>query len=206
MRLTTTTFITLDGVAQAPGAPDEDRSGGFDKGGWLVPLFDDDVASFVDESFRHGDAYLLGRRTFDIFEAFWPHADVEEDPVVAGGLNRNPKHVVSRTRTTSDWAGTTFHAGDLRATVEKLKAEPGDELQVHGSPSLVNQLAALDLVDEYRLAIFPVVIGSGIRVFPEGQVPRGLELVSARTSSSGAVLATYRSTGEPAFGAMPGVD
>jgi dihydrofolate reductase len=113
---------------------------------------------------------------------------------------------VSRTRTTSDWAGTTFHSGDLRTTVEKLKAEPGDELQVHGSPSLVNQLSALDLVDEYRFAVFPVVLGSGIRVFPQGQVPRGLDLVSARTSASGVVLATYRSTGGPAFGAMPGAE
>jgi dihydrofolate reductase len=203
MRLTTTTFVTLDGAAQAPGGPSEDTSGGFRYGGWLVPLFDDDVASFVDESFRHGDAYLLGRRTFDIFEAYWPHADVDEDPVVAGGLNRNPKHVVSRTRTTSDWAGTTFHS-DLRSAVETLKAEPGDEVQVHGSPSLVNQLAALDLADEYRIAIFPVVLGSGIRLFPEGQVPRGLELVSARTSASGVLLTTYRSTGEPRTGAMPG--
>lgn len=202
MRLTTFTFITLDGVAQAPGAPDEDRSGGFDKGGWLVPHFDDDVAAFVDETFRRGDAYLLGRRTFDLFESFWPHADAEEDPVVAGGLNRNPKHVVSRTRTTSDWAGTTFHS-DLRAAVEELKAAPGDEVQVHGSPSLVNQLAALDVVDEYRIAIFPVVLGTGIRVFPEGQVPRSLELVSARTSGSGVVLASYRSTGEPTFGSIP---
>ncbi len=110
---------------------------------------------------------------------------------------------MSRTRTTSDWAPTTFH-GDLRTAVEQLKAEPGDEVQVHGSPSLVNQLAALDLVDEYRLAIFPVVLGAGIRLFPEGQVPRGLELVSSRTSDSGVLLTTYRSAGEPAVGAFPG--
>jgi dihydrofolate reductase len=194
MRLTTTTFVTLDGVAQSPGAPGEDPSGGFAHGGWVTPHFDDEVGGFITEIFERGTAYLLGRRTFDIFE---------EDPVVAGGLNAKPKHVVSRTRTSSDWAGTTFHE-DLRTAVEKLKAEPGGELQVHGSPSVVNQLAALDLVDEYNLLIFPAVLGSGIRLFPEGQTPRGLELVSSRTSPSGVLLTTYRSSGEPEVAAMPG--
>jgi dihydrofolate reductase len=203
MRLTTTTFVTLDGVAQSPGAPGEDTSGGFQHGGWVTPHFDDVVGEYITEIFVRGGAYLLGRRTFDIFEAFWPHQDVDEDPVVAGRLNTKPKHVVSRTRTSSDWAGTTFHT-DLRTAVEKLKAEPGEELQVHGSPSVVNQLAALDLVDEYNLLIFPAVLGSGIRLFPEGQTPRGLELVSSRTSPSGVLLTTYRSSGEPEVAAMPG--
>jgi dihydrofolate reductase len=194
MKLTLTTFLTLDGVMQGPGGPEEDRRDDFDLGGWLVPFEDDDMGTHVTEWFARADAFLLGRHTFDIFEAFWPTV-TDPGNIVAEGFRDKPKHVVSHTRTTSDWAGTEFHAGDLRAEVEALKAQPGDELQIHGSGRLARSLHDLGLIDEYRLWTFPVVLGEGLRLFSNGSVPASFELVDHKLTSTGASIHCYRSTG-----------
>lgn len=201
MKLTVTTFQTLDGVMQAPGGPEEDPSGGFEHGGWLVPHADAEMGAFMEETFAPAEAFLLGRFTYETFAAYWPHADVADD-VVAAKLNALPKHVASRTLRQEDlaWAGSSLLGDDVPARVAELKARPGGELQVHGSAGLVQTLLHHELVDELRLLTFPVVLGAGKRLFGEGAVPAAMRLTDTRTTSAGTVIAVYAFAGRPSYG------
>ena len=201
MRLTATTFLTLDGVMQAPGGPDEDRSGGFEHGGWSFPYPDEDFGRLVTGWFEQADAFLLGRRTYEIFAAFWPRVTEEADPV-ASRLNTLHKYVASRTLQTVSWQGAELLRGDLAEAVARLKARPGRELQVHGSGDLLQTLMAHDLVDEHRLLVYPVVLGSGRRLFRDGAPPRSLKLVAATTTSTGVVVASYERGGPVVTGSF----
>jgi dihydrofolate reductase len=199
MRLTMTMFLSVDGVYQGPGGPDEDRSGGFDRGGWLVPHFDEATGQFMNEVFEKVDAFLLGRRTYEIFAASWPKVTDPEDPV-ASRLNTLPKYVVSTTLDSADWQNSTIVDGDITAEVKRLKEQPGRELQVHGSGALARTLLENDLVDELRLVVFPVIVGAGRRLFPDTGVATGLRLVDSRTTDSGVAIHVYQPTGRAEFG------
>jgi dihydrofolate reductase len=201
MQLTVTTFISVDGVYQGPGGPDEDRSDGFDRGGWLVPHFDEATGQFMDEAFQEVDAFLLGRRTYDIFAASWPKATDPNDPV-AKALNTLPKYVASNTLKEPQWANTTVLEGDLASAVQELKERDGRELQVHGSGRLVQFLLANDLVDRLNLLVFPVIVGAGRRLFPESGPATGLVLEESRRTPSGATISVYRPSGRPEFGSL----
>ena len=191
--LTLTTFLTLDGVMQAPGGPSEDPSGNFPHGGWLVPLADDDMGATMIEIFSKADAFLLGRTTYDIFSAYWPKVTDPGDPV-ASKLNSLPKFVASRTRTMFSWSGTT-HVRDVVKEVSDLKQRFSREVQVHGSCGLAQTLIEKDLIDEYRLLTFPVILGTGKRLFGAGAVPASLTLVRSHTTSKGVVVSVYRRAG-----------
>lgn len=199
MQLTVTTFLSVDGVYQGPGGPDEDRSGDFDRGGWLVPHFDEATGQFMDSVFQNVHAFLLGRRTYDIFAAAWPNSTDPNDPV-ATKLNTLPKYVASTTLKDPGWANTTVLEGDLVTAVQDLKAREGQELQVHGSGQLVQFLLEHDLVDRLNLLVFPVIVGAGRRLFPEGGIATGLALDESRTTGSGVTILVYRPTGRPEFG------
>jgi dihydrofolate reductase len=201
MQLTVTTFISVDGVYQGPGGPDEDRSGGFDRGGWLVPHFDEETGKFMDEVFKNVDAFLLGRRTYEIFAASWPNATDPNDPV-AKSLNTLPKYVASSTLKDPEWANTTVLEGDLASAVQQLKERDGRELQVHGSGRLVQSLLANDLVDRLNLLVFPVIVGAGRRLFPDSGIATGLALDESRSTPSGVAISVYRPSGRPEFGAL----
>jgi dihydrofolate reductase len=191
--LTLTTFLTLDGVMQAPGGPDEDTSGDFRYGGWLVPHADADMGTIMDEIFSKADAFLLGRTTYDIFSAYWPKITDPGDPV-AGPLNSLPKFVASRTRTAFDWHESS-HIRDVAKDVIGLKKRFAREVQVHGSWGLAQTLIENDLIDEYRLLTFPVILGSGKRLFGAGAAPATLALVSSSTTGKGAIFSVYRRAG-----------
>lgn len=199
MKVTLTTFLSVDGVMQGPGGPDEDRSGGFDRGGWLVPHADDDMGTFMAGVFDQADAFLLGRRTYDIFVAYWPRITDPANPI-ASRLNTLPKCVASTTLSTVDWNHTTLITGDVAAAVTELKKQPGRELQVHGSGTLARTLINNELIDEYRLLIFPVVVGAGMRLFVDGILPTGLKLVDTKTTGAGAAIHVYQPTGRPEYG------
>ena len=199
MQLTVTTFLSVDGVYQGPGGPDEDRSGGFDRGGWLVPHFDEAIGEFIDSIFANVDAFLLGRRTYEIFAASWPKATDPNDPV-ATKLNTLPKYVASTTLTDPEWANTRVIEGDVADAVRDLKGREGGELQVHGSGQLVRFLLEHDLVDRLNLLVFPVIVGAGRRLFPDSGMATGLALDQSRTTPSGVTISVYRPTGRPEFG------
>ena len=191
--LTITTFLSLDGVMQAPGGPTEDTSGDFPHGGWLVPHFDDDLGKIMDSIFRKADAFLLGRLTYDIFSAYWPKVTDPGD-TIAVKLNSLPKFVASHTRTAFTWNATS-HISDVAKDVVDLKRRFAREVQVHGSAGLAQTLIESDLIDEFRLLTFPVVLGKGKRLFGSGAVPRALTLVSSSTTGKGVVYSVYRSAG-----------
>ena len=201
MRLTVTTFVSIDGVMQSPGAPEEDPSGGFDLGGWLPPFFDDETGQYMNEVFDQAEAFLLGRRTYEAMAGFWPSVN---DPAnrVGTQLNTLPKHVVTATLTNLAWTGAVPLTGDIAQQVAKLKEEPGRELQVHGSAALVHYLAEYGLVDAYNLVIFPVVLGRGQRLFANGTPPSALRLAATRATSGGIVMHTYESAGPLSFGSV----
>jgi dihydrofolate reductase len=197
-KLTVTTFLTLDGVYQAPGGPNEDRAGGFQHGGWVVPYFDDDMFSFINEVFARADAFMLGRKTYEIFAAYWPRITDEKDPV-ASALNRLPKYVASRTLKQADWRGTTILRDGVKEASE-LKRRYAREVQIHGSGELIGTLLAKGLVDELNLLLFPVALGTGKRLFGSDTAPSAFGPAGTRTTSTGVVITTYRRTGKPTYG------
>lgn len=192
-RLTVNTFLTLDGVMQAPGGPEEDPSSGFEHGGWSVPFWDDVADSVMDEAFGVPFDLLLGRRTYEIFAAFWPTA-----PEEAGGkpLNEATKYVVSSGSPSLDWGPAVLIGGDAASEIAALKEGDGPELQVHGSGNLLQTLMRHGLVDEYRLWFHPVVLGSGKRLFADGTIPASLRLVDSKVSTTGVLIGTYEPAGE----------
>jgi dihydrofolate reductase len=196
MKLTVTTFLTVDGVMQAPGGQNEDRSGGFELGGWVAPHFDADTGAFMTSVFERADAFLLGRVTYEIFAAAWPEMADPEDPI-ANKLNTLPKHVASTTLDTVEWEASRLIEGDVVQAVTELKAEEGGELQVHGSGDLAHTLIEHGLVDEYNLLTFPVVVGAGKRLFPDSARPTGLRPVSQTTTGSGVRIDVWAPAGKP---------
>lgn len=205
MKLTLNTFLSLDGVMQGPGGPDEDRTGGFTQGGWVVPFADEEFGAIVGDWFTHTDEVLIGRTTYDMFFTFWSTV-TDPDDVVAAKLNTRPKHVVSTTLRDPLWQNTSVISNDVVDTVAKLKAQPGGELQVHGSCGLAHTLHDAGLIDEYRLVIFPVVVGGGKRLFENGSVPGSLSLVSSTVTSKGVVALTLQPAGELGVGDIEVVD
>ncbi len=191
--LTITTFLSLDGVMQAPGDPNEDTTGNFPYGGWVFPLADEVMGKTIAGIFSRADAFLLGRTTYDIFAAYWPKITDPADPI-ASKLNRLPKFVPSRTRTSFDW-GPTTHVRDIVTEMTLLKKRFVREVQVHGSCGLAQTLMQHDLIDEYRLLIFPVTLGTGKRLFGTGTVPATFRLVECSTTSKGVIVSIYRRGG-----------
>jgi dihydrofolate reductase len=198
-RLIVSTFLTLDGVMQAPGGPGEDDSGGFTHGGWSVRYWDEHMGQVMGAAMSAPFDLVLGRRTYDIFAAYWPHAPEEAG---AKPLNDATKYVASRSRPTLEWAGSVLIEGDAAEGVAALKEGDGPELQVHGSGNLVQTLLRHHLVDEFRLWVFPVVLGSGKRLFADGTVPTGLSLVDSTVSTTGVVIGTYEPAGEVVTGSF----
>ena len=202
MKLTTITHVTVDGVVQGLGGSGEDRRGGFERGGWALPLFTDEGATFVDGLFERADAFLFGRRTYEIFAASWGTGSWGEDQgdnPISVALNTRPKYVASTTLTDPQWAGTTILSGDVAAAVGELKAGPGGELQVHGSGTLVRWLLDNELVDELVLLTYPVIIGQGTRLFPDTGPDAALDLVESRSTANGVTLQVYRPAGRPEY-------
>jgi dihydrofolate reductase len=199
MKLTTTTMVTVDGVMQGLGAPDEDRSGGFERGGWVAPLFDNEAMTFLNQVYQRADAFLFGRRTYEIFAGSWGTWDDPGDSPVWTALNTRPKYVASTTLADPKWANTTVLSGDVATAVGELKAEPGGELQVHGSGRLIRSLLDNELVDEINLLICPVVVGQGTRLFPDTGLDIALELVESRSTSKGVTIQVYQPTGRPQY-------
>ncbi|MCT2593153.1 dihydrofolate reductase family protein [Streptomyces sp. N2-109] len=197
MRLVLQEFLSLDGVSQGPGAPDEDTSDGFTQGGWFVPHVDEEFERQAGTWLGTADALLFGRRTYVNFARDWP--TMTEHPF-AGILNGLPKYVASHSLAKADWDPTTILSGDVPAQVAELKRQPGRELQIHGSARLAQSLLAAGLIDELRLAIAPVVVGRGRRLFPDGGAPAGLRLVRNGTTSGGLAMHVYESTGLPQYG------
>jgi dihydrofolate reductase len=194
--LVVNTFMSLDGVMQSPGGPHEDPTGGFQYGGWGVNYFDDEMMERMAESGPY--ELLLGRGTYEIFAAHWPY---DEGPI-ADHLNGTRKHVASKTLDRVEWNNSNLITGDVAEYVAALKAQEGPEIQVHGSPGLIQTLLRHDLIDEYRIWIFPLVLGAGKRFFGEGTIPVGLELVDSQASKSGVTTNTYRRAGDIAPGSF----
>jgi len=191
------TFITLDGVMQAPGGPNEDTSGGFKYGGWTVPYFDEYLGNIMAEQMSGPFDLLLGRKTFEIFASYWPQ-HVDEGPEI----NRATKYVVSLTRTSDEWEKSVFISGNVLNEIRKLKEGDGPDLQVHGSGELIQMLLQYDLVDEFWLKIFPVILGVGKRLFDKGAAPAAFTLVDSKTSPSGVLVAKLKRAGEVKTGSF----
>lgn len=197
MKLIATMMVTVDGVYQGPGGPHEDRRGGFDRGGWTAAYADADMGHFLTAMFDRADALLLGRKTWEIWEPYWPNHD---DNPFGHAINQLPKYVPSTTLKDPTWQNTHVIDGDVEAAVRNLKAESGREIQVHGSGELLRWLLERDLVDELNLRIYPVVVGNGLRLFPEQGQTHNLELVESTATSTGVMIQTYRPAGRATFG------
>ena len=198
MKLTTTTQVSVDGVAQGNGGPGENRDGVFERGGWARPLFGSEAITYVNELYQSADAFLFGRWTYDLFAGYWGVMEPGSNPI-ADALNTRPKYVASTTTTDPRWADTTVLSGDLAGAIRELKAQPGGELQVHGSIKLVRWLLENDLVDEMNLLVVPVVVGQGTRLFPDTGPDLALDLVESRAFPEGITLQVYRSAGRPRY-------
>src|ERR671916_1412565 len=202
MKLTTNTNVSVDGVMQGLGGPEEDRGGGFERGGWAMPHFDEETAALVGQLYQRADVFLFGRRTYEIFAGSWGTgswgANRGDNPISVA-LNTKPKYVASSTLTDPRWADTTVLSGDVAAAVGELKAKPGGELQVVGSLSGVRLLLDNDLVDEITLLTFPVVVGQGRRLFPDSGRDTALELVETRATANGVIFQVYRTVGRPQY-------
>jgi dihydrofolate reductase len=201
------TQVTLDGVMQGNGgASDEDRRSGFERGGWALGAGDNETRAFINETYQRADAFLFGRRTYELFAGYWGAEEqaraASEDPgnhPIAGALNAKPKYLASTTLTEPRWANTTILSGDLAAAIAELKATPAGELQVHGSGALIRWLLENDLVDEINLIIVPVVLGQGTRLFPDAGPDIALDLVDSRADSKGVMIQVYRPAGRPQY-------
>jgi dihydrofolate reductase len=198
-KLIVQTFLTLDGVMQAPGGPEEDDSGGFAHGGWSVNYWDEQMSQVMDQATSTPFAMVLGRKTYDIMAAHWPHAPEETG---AKTFNDATKYVASRSHPRLEWSNSVLIDSDAAEGLAARKQEDGPELQVHGSGNLIQTLLRHNLVDEFRLWIFPLVIGSGKRLFAEGTIPSGLKLVDSKVSTTGVVMGTYQSAGEIVTGSF----
>src|SRR5437870_12959658 len=197
MKLTTTTQVSVDGVMQGPGGPEEDERGVFERGGWAH--FDDEAGTVMGEIYQRADAFLLGRRTYEIFARSWgAWPDPGDDPIWKA-LNTQPKYVASTTLTEPRWANTTVLSGDVAAAVGELKAKPGGELQVHGSGALIRWLLDKQLVDEITMLTVPVVVGQGTRLFPDTGPDIALHVVDSRATPKGVTIQVYRPTGRPQY-------
>ena len=201
MKLTTTTNVSVDGVMQGLGGSDEDRRGGFERGGWALPLFDgdDEAGTFLNQVYQRADAFLFGRRTYEIFAGSWGVWPDPGDSPIWTALNTKPKYVASTTLTETRWAHTTVLSGDVAAAIRELKAKSAGELQVNGSGKLIRCLFDNQLADEIILLTYPVVIGQGTRLFPDSGRDRALELVESRSTPSGVTIQVYRPTGRPKY-------
>jgi dihydrofolate reductase len=199
-KLVVTTFVTLDGVMQAPGGPGEDPSGGFSYEGWLVPFFDEEMGAQMNAWFTGAEDFLLGRTTYEIFYASWPKM-ISDDPV-SQGINFKTKHVASRSLTSVEWETARLIEGEVPDAVRALRAQDGGELQVHGSAGLIQTLLAEDLVDELRLVVFPVALGHGKRLFGAGTIPRTWALTAHATTPRGALMLTYERVGDVETGSV----
>jgi dihydrofolate reductase len=199
MRLTINMNVSVDGVMQGLGGAEEDPRGGFDRGGWAMPHFDLETAALTGHVYQRADAFLFGRRTYETFAGSWGTMADSDDPI-AVALNARPKYVASSTMTEPRWTDTTVLRGNVAATVRELKANPGGELQVVGSLSVVRMLLELDLVDELTMFTYPVVVGQGMRLFPDSGPDLALELVESRATASGVTMQIYRTVGRPQYG------
>ena len=203
MKLTINTNVSVDGVMQGLGGPEEDRRGGFERGGWAMPHFDSETAALTGQVYQRADAFLFGRRTYEIFAGSWGTGSWganQGDNPISVALNTRPKYVASTTLTDPPWADTTVLSGDVAAAVGELKAKPGGELQVVGSLSVVRLLLDNDLVDELTLLTYPVVVGQGTRLFPDAGPDLALELVESRATANGVIFQVYRTDGRPQYG------
>jgi dihydrofolate reductase len=203
MKLTVNMNVSVDGVMQGLGGPEEDRSGGFERGGWAMPHFDSETEALIGEVYQRADAFLFGRQTYEVFAGSWGTgswgADQGDNPISVA-LNTRPKYVASTTLTDPRWADTTVLSGDVAAAVGKLKAKMGGELQVVGSLSLSRLLLDNDLLDELTLLTYPVVVGQGKRLFPDSGLDLALELIESRATASGVTMQVYRTIGRPQYG------
>jgi len=199
MKLMTMTQVTLDGVVQGNGgASDEDRRNGFERGGWALGAGDNDTMTLINQTYQRADAFLFGRRTYELFAGYWGVRTDLENPIV-GALNTRPKYVASTTLTETGWADTSVLDEDLAAAIRRLKAAPGGELQVHGSGTLVRWLLDNDLVDEMTLIVVPVILGQGTRLFPDTGRDFALELLESKADSKGVVTQVFRPNGSPRY-------
>jgi dihydrofolate reductase len=199
MKLTTVTMVTVDGVMQGLGGADEDRRGGFERGGWITPYADDEAMGILSGIYARADAFLFGRQTYEIFARSWGTWADPGDSAIWTALNTRPKYVASTTLTDPGWAGSTVLSGDLAAAVRELKAGQEGELQVHGSGALVRWLLDNELVDAITLLTVPVIVGQGTRLFAENGLDNALELVESRTTPRGVALQVFRPTGRPRY-------
>lgn len=200
MKLTTITQVTIDGVLQGNGgASDEDRRNGFERGGWALGAGDDETRTFITQTYQRADAFLFGRRTYELFAGSWGSIDRMRAHPVGVALNGAPKYVASTTLTDPAWSGTSVLSDDLATAVADLKAEPGGELQVHGSGTLTRWLLENDLVDEMTLIVVPVILGQGARLFPRTGPDRALDLVRSRVDSKGVTIQVFRPAGRPRY-------
>jgi dihydrofolate reductase len=199
VKLTVTEFLTLDGVSQGPGAPDEDTSGGFDRGGWFVPFVDEEFVELAAQWLAEADGLLFGRRTYDNFSRDWPKMADGDNPFAAT-MNSLPKYVASHSlRSAEHWSPTTILSGDIVAQVAELKRQPGRELQIHGSAELAQPLLAAGLIDVLRLVVAPVVVGTGRRLLPVGGAPVGLRITRHQVTAAGLAVLTYEPAGQPVY-------